>query len=67
MFLNVLLLIQVLAHDKDVGENGRVQYSIKNGRGKGKFKIHPTTGMVYSSRGFEPGQEYEMLVRTTYK
>ncbi|KAK0095182.1 hypothetical protein PV326_009029, partial [Microctonus aethiopoides] len=53
----------VLANDKDVGENGRIQYSIKGGRGKGKFRIHPTTGMVYSQKSFEIGQEYEMMIR----
>ncbi|XP_026296983.1 fat-like cadherin-related tumor suppressor homolog isoform X4 [Apis mellifera] len=56
-------LFQVLAKDKDIGDNGKIQYSIKGGRGKGKFKIHPTTGMVYSQRGFEAGQEYEMMIR----
>ncbi|XP_024879658.1 fat-like cadherin-related tumor suppressor homolog isoform X4 [Temnothorax curvispinosus] len=56
-------LFQVLAYDQDIGDNGRIQYSIKGGRGKGKFKIHPTTGMVYSHRGFEAGQEYEMMIR----
>lgn len=57
-----MFLRQVLANDKDIGDNGKIQYSIKGGRGKGKFKIHPTTGMVYSQRGFEAGQEYEMMV-----
>nr|XP_034195560.1 fat-like cadherin-related tumor suppressor homolog isoform X8 [Osmia lignaria] len=56
-------IFRVLANDKDIGDNGKIQYSIKGGRGKGKFKIHPTTGMVYSQRGFEAGQEYEMMIR----
>ncbi|XP_066592660.1 fat-like cadherin-related tumor suppressor homolog isoform X2 [Prorops nasuta] len=56
-------LFQVLANDEDIGDNGKITYSIKAGRGKGKFKIHPTTGMVYSQRSFEAGQEYEMLIR----
>ncbi|XP_044594516.1 fat-like cadherin-related tumor suppressor homolog isoform X4 [Cotesia glomerata] len=56
-------LFQVLANDKDVGENGKITYSIKGGRGKGKFRIHPTTGMVYSQKSFEVGQEYEMMIR----
>ncbi|XP_046748553.1 fat-like cadherin-related tumor suppressor homolog isoform X2 [Diprion similis] len=55
--------LRVLANDKDIGVNGEIQYSIKGGRGKGKFKIHPTTGMVYSQRGFEAGQEYELMIR----
>ncbi|XP_014600494.1 PREDICTED: fat-like cadherin-related tumor suppressor homolog isoform X3 [Polistes canadensis] len=58
-------IFRVLANDKDIGDNGKIQYSIKGGRGKGKFKIHPTTGMVYSQRGFEAGQEYEMMIRAT--
>ncbi|XP_053598514.1 fat-like cadherin-related tumor suppressor homolog isoform X2 [Microplitis demolitor] len=56
-------VFRVLANDKDVGENGNITYSIKGGRGKGKFRIHPTTGMVYSQKGFEVGQEYEMMIR----
>ncbi|XP_076387964.1 FAT atypical cadherin kugelei isoform X3 [Megachile rotundata] len=56
-------IFRVLANDKDIGDNGKIQYSIKGGRGKGKFKIHPTTGMVYSQRGFEAGQEYEMMIK----
>ncbi|XP_076298680.1 FAT atypical cadherin kugelei isoform X2 [Lasioglossum baleicum] len=56
-------IFRVLADDKDIGDNGKIQYSIKGGRSKGKFRIHPTTGMVYSQRGFEAGQEYEMLIR----
>ncbi|XP_031780785.1 fat-like cadherin-related tumor suppressor homolog isoform X4 [Nasonia vitripennis] len=58
-------LFQVLAHDQDIGKNGKIQYSIKSGKGKGKFKIHPDTGMVYSQRGFEAGQEFEMIIRAT--
>ncbi|XP_076767085.1 FAT atypical cadherin kugelei isoform X6 [Xylocopa sonorina] len=58
-------IFRVLADDKDVGDNGKIQYSIKSGRGKGKFKIHPTTGMVYSQRGFEAGQEYEMMIKAS--
>ncbi|XP_044007072.1 fat-like cadherin-related tumor suppressor homolog isoform X2 [Aphidius gifuensis] len=56
-------IFRVLANDKDVGENGKIEYSIKGGRGKGKFRIHPTTGMVYSMKGFDVGQEYEMMIR----
>ncbi|XP_034945358.1 fat-like cadherin-related tumor suppressor homolog isoform X2 [Chelonus insularis] len=58
-------VFRVLAYDKDEGENGRIQYSIKGGRGKGKFRIHPTTGMVYSQKGFEVSQEYEMMIRAS--
>ncbi|XP_015586979.1 fat-like cadherin-related tumor suppressor homolog isoform X2 [Cephus cinctus] len=55
--------LRVLAKDDDVGDNGKIQYSIKGGRGKGKFKIHPSTGMVYSQRLFDVSQEYEIMIR----
>nr|CAD7395413.1 unnamed protein product [Timema poppensis] len=56
-------ILRVLAYDEDIGPNGDLQYSIKSGRGMGKFKIHPKTGVVYSQRGFQPGQEYDLRIR----
>ena len=56
------MFIQVLAVDRDEGANGQIHYSIKSGRGKGKFGIHPTTGVVYSQKSFVAGQEYDLLV-----
>ncbi|XP_011501552.1 PREDICTED: fat-like cadherin-related tumor suppressor homolog [Ceratosolen solmsi marchali] len=56
-------IFRVLAQDEDIGKNGKIQYSIKSGKGKGKFKIHPDTGMVYSQKGFEAGQEFDMIIR----
>lgn len=55
-------MFQVLAYDKDIGPNGDLEYSLKSGRGKGKFKIHPKTGMIYSQKGFQAGQEFDLLV-----
>ncbi|XP_058804510.1 fat-like cadherin-related tumor suppressor homolog isoform X2 [Phymastichus coffea] len=59
-------VFRALAHDKDIGKNGQIQYSIKSGKGKGKFKIHPHTGMVYSQKGgFEVGQDFDMIIRAS--
>ncbi|XP_017769468.1 PREDICTED: fat-like cadherin-related tumor suppressor homolog isoform X4 [Nicrophorus vespilloides] len=58
-------VLRVLAYDRDAGPNGEIQYSIKSGKGKTKFKIHNSTGMVFAQKGFEPGQEYELNVRAT--
>lgn len=52
----------MLAFDRDVGENAKLRYHIKSGKGRSKFKIDGSTGMVYAQRGFEPGQEYELNV-----
>ncbi|XP_063239987.1 LOW QUALITY PROTEIN: fat-like cadherin-related tumor suppressor homolog [Bacillus rossius redtenbacheri] len=56
-------VFRVLAFDPDIGRNGEITYSIKSGRGMGKFKIHPETGVVYSQRGFQAGQEYDLRIR----
>ncbi|XP_058828867.1 fat-like cadherin-related tumor suppressor homolog isoform X4 [Topomyia yanbarensis] len=57
-------LFQVLATDQDIGENGRVTYSIKSGRGKAKkFRIDPDTGIIYAAKLFEVDTEYDLLVR----
>lgn len=58
-------LFRVIAVDLDEKENGEVFYEIMSGRGKGKFGIHPKTGMVYSQRSFHSGQEYDLFVRAT--
>lgn len=49
--------------DKDTNANGEVEYSIKSGRGKGKFIIHPQTGEIFAQRSFNAGQEFDLLVR----
>ncbi|XP_049837416.1 fat-like cadherin-related tumor suppressor homolog isoform X3 [Schistocerca gregaria] len=56
-------MLRVLGFDEDEGPNADLQYSIKSGRGIGKFKIHPKTGIVYSSRDFQAGQEYDLRIR----
>lgn len=52
----------MLAFDKDIGANGEVIYSIKSGKGKAKFRVDSSTGVVYGQKGFEAGQEYELSV-----
>lgn len=53
---------QVLGFDRDIGANGELSYSIKSGRGMGKFRIHNRTGVVYAQRTFQPDQEYDLRV-----
>ena len=55
--------MQVLANDQDIGENGRVTYAIKSGKGKAKFRIHPDTGVIYAAKTFEPESEFDLTVR----
>ncbi|XP_050293822.1 fat-like cadherin-related tumor suppressor homolog isoform X3 [Anthonomus grandis grandis] len=57
--------LRVLAFDKDIGANAELYYQIKSGKGRSKFKIDNTTGMVYAQKGFEPGQEYELNIKAT--
>lgn len=56
------LCVQVLAVDRDKGLNGLLQYSIKSGRGKSRFSIHPETGMVFTLHTLTSGQEYDLMV-----
>lgn len=53
----------MLAIDLDEGENGRVTYAIKSGKGKAKFRIHPDTGVIYAAKNFEPDAEFDLMVR----
>ncbi|XP_061517128.1 fat-like cadherin-related tumor suppressor homolog isoform X2 [Anopheles gambiae] len=63
-FNDLQVIFRVLATDQDIGENGRVTYSIKPGRGKAKkFRIDPDTGVIYAARTFEIDTEYDLLVR----
>ncbi|XP_060526655.1 fat-like cadherin-related tumor suppressor homolog isoform X2 [Cylas formicarius] len=57
--------VRVLAFDRDAGDNARLRYHIKSGKGRSKFKIDNSTGMVYAQKGFEPGQEYELNIKAT--
>ncbi|XP_076257504.1 FAT atypical cadherin kugelei isoform X3 [Rhynchophorus ferrugineus] len=55
--------LRVLAFDRDIGQNAELQYFIKSGKGKSKFKIDKSSGVVYAQKGFEPGQEYELNIK----
>lgn len=39
-------LLQVTAHDDDVGRDGEIQYSIRDGSGLGRFAINEETGRL---------------------
>ncbi|XP_065345647.1 fat-like cadherin-related tumor suppressor homolog isoform X4 [Cloeon dipterum] len=58
-------ILRVLAYDGDAGKNGAIEYSIKSGKGKGKFRIHPQTGEIYVERSLQAGQEFDLWVRAT--
>ncbi|XP_038113282.1 fat-like cadherin-related tumor suppressor homolog isoform X3 [Culex quinquefasciatus] len=63
-FRGLQVVLRVLATDQDMGENGRVTYSIKSGRGKAKkFRIDPDTGIIYAAKSFEVDTEYDLLVK----
>lgn len=55
-------LSQVLAFDKDEGDNGQVRYSIKSGKGKAKFRIHPDNGIVYAAKSLDQ-DSYDLTIK----
>lgn len=56
---------QVLAYDADIGENGRISYAMKAGKGKHKFRMDADTGTLYVAPGtvLEAGAEYNLVIR----
>uniref|UniRef100_T1JL01 Cadherin domain-containing protein n=1 Tax=Strigamia maritima TaxID=126957 RepID=T1JL01_STRMM len=55
-------LFQVVAFDTDTGANADIDYTIKSGKGNGRFKINPKTGMVYTQKNFTAGNKYELQI-----
>lgn len=55
----------MLAYDADVGENGRISYAMKAGKGKHKFRMDADTGTLYAAPGtiLEAGAEYNLVIR----
>ncbi|MPC63276.1 hypothetical protein E2C01_057372 [Portunus trituberculatus] len=54
---------KVFARDADAGMNGDLDYSINSGKNKkGRFKIHPKTGQVYSNKAFPPSKTFELMM-----
>ncbi|KAK3890390.1 hypothetical protein Pcinc_005674 [Petrolisthes cinctipes] len=44
--------------------NGDLNYSIKTSKGKkGRFKIHPKTGQVYTNKALSPGKTFDLMVQ----
>lgn len=58
-----LFIFQVLAIDRDIGDNGRATYSIKSGKGKAKFRIDADTGVIYAAKQFETDTEFDIVVK----
>lgn len=53
------------ADDLDIGENGRITYTIKSGknRAKPKFRIDSDTGVVYAAKPYDINAEYDLVIR----
>ncbi|KFM79704.1 Cadherin-87A, partial [Stegodyphus mimosarum] len=58
---------QVLAQDKDVGENALIYYYIVDGNFGGNFRVEKTTGVLRSNTSFdrEEREYYEIVVKAT--
>lgn len=58
-------MTQVLAYDADIGDNGRISYSMKAGKGKHKFRLDADSGTLYAAPGtvLEAGAEYNLVIR----
>lgn len=51
------------AIDSDDGDNGRITYSIKSGKGKNKFRIDSQRGHIYIAKPLESDNEFEIHIK----
>ncbi|XP_060090931.1 protocadherin Fat 3 isoform X1 [Heteronotia binoei] len=60
-------VLQVNAQDEDVGRDGEIQYSIRDGSGLGRFNIDEETGVIYTADVLdrETTQSYWLTVYAT--
>ncbi|CAL8331130.1 unnamed protein product [Lota lota] len=60
-------LVQISAHDPDLGVNGLVHYEIISGNGKGHLQLDPNSGIlsVNGSLDYEEENKYTLTVRAS--
>uniref|UniRef100_A0A3P8RIE3 Protocadherin-16 n=1 Tax=Astatotilapia calliptera TaxID=8154 RepID=A0A3P8RIE3_ASTCA len=60
-------LVQVSAHDPDLGTNGLVRYDIISGNSKGHLKLDPQSGLlvVNNSLDYEKDSKYILTIRAS--
>lgn len=60
-------LLQVTAHDPDLGTNGLVRYKIISGNSKGHLKLDPRSGhlVVNHSLDYEEDSKYTLTIRAS--
>ncbi|XP_039488125.1 fat-like cadherin-related tumor suppressor homolog isoform X2 [Drosophila santomea] len=56
-------IFQVHAIDSDSGENGRITYSIKSGKGKNKFRIDSQKGHIHIAKPLDSDNEFEIHIK----
>lgn len=56
-------IFQVHAIDSDSGENGRITYSIKSGKGKNKFRIDSQRGHIHIAKPLDSDNEFEIHIK----
>ncbi|XP_007441203.1 protocadherin-16 [Python bivittatus] len=61
------LVLRVVARDRDMGENGRVSYSLRAGNLDGRFHLHPSTGALSIVRALdrEEASQHNLTVVAT--
>ncbi|XP_060119777.1 protocadherin-16 [Heteronotia binoei] len=63
------LVLQVLARDSDLGENGRLSYTLRAGNADGRFHLNPGTGALTTVRTLdreEVSQHHLTIVATDH-
>ncbi|VVD05271.1 unnamed protein product [Leptidea sinapis] len=58
-------ILQVLAEDADLGDNGRLEYAIVDQSVPGTFTVDPTSGIIYPSKPVAGNTTYSLTVTAT--
>ncbi|XP_061485277.1 protocadherin-16 isoform X2 [Rhineura floridana] len=53
------LLLQVVARDRDLGENGRISYTLRAGNADGRFHLSPSTGALSIMRALDREEVFQ--------
>ncbi|XP_045535482.1 cadherin-87A [Papilio machaon] len=56
-------ILQVLAEDRDEGDNGKVQYSIEEQSEPDTFRVEPNNGIIYPAKAVRGNVTYQVTVR----
>src|SRR5207249_830386 len=56
-------ITQIVAYDRDSGPNAELEYTIRITKGNGRFRVDPSTAVIYAQSNLSIGQDNELTVK----